>query len=259
MQLIVDSRIDGAKCKQAIHRNMMHSQLVSTQTLNSDDYEAMYALLESHFTGVTSDIFARDLAGKNWVILIKDTLDQLKGFSTLQLYDVIVNDCRFSVVYSGDTIVDPTAWNSATLPRAWIQAIHQLSCPDKRLFWLLISSGFRTYRLLPTFWQMFYPRYDQSTPADIQQLMHHLAEQQFGHAYNHQTGIVQFPQPQKLSPVLGTIPQERRTDPHIQFFEQVNPNHSQGDELVCLTEICAENLTAAGRRMWFSRQSILVA
>ena len=232
---------------------MMHSQLVSISTLKTDDRESMYRLLEHHFSGVNPTIFANDLAGKNWVLLIKNKAGQLKGFSTLRLYDVTINGEALSVVYSGDTIVDPTAWSSATLPRAWIQAINQLRHPDKRLFWLLISSGFRTYRLLPTFWQTFYPHYDRPTPEPMQHLMDYLAQQQFGSAYDHQTGIVRFAQPQKLSPILGTVPPERRLDPHICFFEQVNPDHSQGDELVCLTEICAENLTAAGRRMWFSR------
>ena len=232
---------------------MMHSQLVSIPTLETDDRESMYRLLEHHFSGVTPTTFASDLASKNWVLLIKNKSGQLTGFSTLQLYDVTVKDEVFSVVYSGDTIVDPTAWSSATLPRAWIQAINQLRHPDKRLFWLLISSGFRTYRLLPTFWQTFYPRYDQPTPEPMQQLMDYLAQQQFGSAYDQKAGIVRFAQPQKLSPILGTVPPERQSDPHIHFFEQTNPAHNQGDELVCLTEICPNNLTAAGRRMWFSR------
>lgn len=233
---------------------MMHSQLVPIQTLSGDDCDAMYYLLKHHFKGVTPSAFTHDLANKNWVILIKNQRLQLKGFSTLRLYDVAVQGENLSVVYSGDTIVDPTAWSSATLPRAWIQAINQLRSPDKRLFWLLISSGFRTYRLLPTFWQVFYPHYDRPTPIAMQQLMDDLAQQQFGEAYDAHTGLVRFPQPQMLSPILGTIPPERRSDPHIQFFEQANPDHGQGDELVCLTEICAENLTAAGQRMWFGRR-----
>ncbi|MEM7796277.1 MAG: hypothetical protein AAF579_17715 [Cyanobacteria bacterium P01_C01_bin.118] len=234
----------------------MYSQLVSIPTLTDADREAMYSLLQHHFSGVTPAVFSDDLAHKNWVILIKNRAMQLKGFSTLHLYDVVINDETLSVVYSGDTIVDPSAWSSATLPRAWIQAVNQLRTANQRLFWLLISSGFRTYRLLPTFWQVFYPRYDQPVPEKIQQLMHQLAKQQFGNAYNPKTGIVRFSHPQKLSPILGTVPPERQSDPHICFFEQANPDHSQGDELVCLTEICAENLTPAGRRMWFSRSLV---
>ena len=37
--------------------------------------------------------------------------------------------------------------------------------------------------------------------------------------------------------------------PHIAFFLATNPGHVRGDELVCLTELCDENLTRAGRRM----------
>ena len=234
-------------------RCVMQSQLVSLPDLTNDDREAMYRLLAHHFKGVTPTTFAADLANKNWVLLIHDGVNQLQGFSTLRLYDVTVNGQTLSVVYSGDTIVAPAAWSSATLPRAWIQAINQLRRPNQRLFWLLISSGFRTYRLLPTFWQTFYPRYDQVTPEPMQELMDYLAQQQFGDAYDVGSGIVRFAHPQQLSTVLGTIPPERYSDPHIHFFEQVNPAHGQGDELVCLTEICAENLTAAGRRMWFGR------
>lgn len=231
----------------------MQSQLVSITDLSDTDREAMYCLLRHHFSGVTPEVFNQDLADKNWVILIKNK-ERLKGFSTLRLYDAAVNGVPLSVVYSGDTIVDPSAWSSATLPRAWIQAINQLRSPKKRLFWLLISSGFRTYRLLPTFWQTFYPRYDRPTPKTTKHLMNTLAKQQFGTAYDQKTGIVRFEHPQQLSPILGTVPPERRSEPHIHFFEQANPDHSKGDELVCITEICAENLTAVGRRMWFGRK-----
>ncbi|MDJ0694121.1 hypothetical protein [Mastigocoleus sp. MO_188.B34] len=45
------------------------------------------------------------------------------------------------------------------------------------------------------------------------------------------------------------------TDPHIEFFDRMNPGHLNGDELVCLTEISETNLTPAGKRMWFASVS----
>ena len=39
-------------------------------------------------------------------------------------------------------------------------------------------------------------------------------------------------------------------DRHVAFFAEKNPGHERGDELICLTELSYENLTAAGRRMW---------
>ena len=45
------------------------------------------------------------------------------------------------------------------------------------------------------------------------------------------------------------LPAERQLDPHVDYFLARNPGHERGDELVCLTEIRAENLTPAGLRM----------
>jgi hypothetical protein len=102
----------------------------------------------------------------------------------------------------------------------------------------------------------FYPRYDGVTPVYISSLIEFLAGDRFGNYYDTKAGIVRFPHPHMLRDSLRGIPQERLQDPHIGFFSQRNPDHLQGTELVCLTEICEENLTDAGRRMWFADSSI---
>lgn len=237
----------------------MECFLVSIEKLKSGDRIAMYMLMEKHFEGITWDGFQSDLESKNWVILLKDeTSHTLKGFSTLLLCQKSFLEEQINVVYSGDTIVDPSAWSSTSLPRSWIAAINFLrqNDPNKKLYWLLICSGFRTYRFLPTFWQDFYPRYDEITPVDIKNLMGSLAQQFYGNSYQEETGIVHFPNPQVLRKGLIEIPSGRENNPHIQFFKEKNPGYDQGDELVCLTEVCFDNLTRAGKRMWESESSL---
>jgi hypothetical protein len=236
----------------------MESYLISTKDLSKEDTEDMYLLLSTHFQGVKRNIFDGDLANKNWVILFKDEkVEKLQGFSTLLIYKTKFEGESLNVVYSGDTIIDPSAWSSSILSRAWIASVNKLRyeyCQGK-LYWLLISSGYRTYRFLPIFWQEFYPRYDTPTPEYISRLLEFLACDRFGRYYDQQAGVVRFPHPQILRESLQGIPPERLQDPHIQFFEMRNPNHLQGDELVCLTEISEENLTRAGKRMWFADDS----
>jgi hypothetical protein len=118
-----------------------------------------------------------------------------------------------------------------------------------RYYWLLLTSGFRTYRFLPVFWRDFLPRFDAGEREDARQLLEHLAAERFGERFNARTGIVSFMRPQRLRPQLRGIPPERLADPHVSFFSTRNPGHAKGDELVCLTELSSENLTAAGRRM----------
>ncbi|MCF4968924.1 hypothetical protein [Nostoc sp. CMAA1605] len=233
----------------------MKSWLVPVEKLQPGDRIAMYALLNNHFQGVTWEGFQADLQQKNWVLLLREEItNTLKGFSTMMLRQTNFAGEKISVVYSGDTIVDPSAWSSTTLPRTWIAAVNYLRqyYGNNKLYWLLICSGFRTYRFLPTFWQEFYPRYDTATPPDVTSLIAHLAIEYYGDSYKAATGIVRFPHPQILREGLVEIPTGRQTNPHIKFFTEKNPDYSLGDELVCLTEICYENLTHAGQRMWQS-------
>jgi len=219
-------------------------ELTPTQT------NEMFQLLASHFDGVTRAQFTHDLAEKNWVVLIRrDT--RLVGFSTLLVYESSFDSEPVSVAYSGDTIVAPEAWGTTALARGWITAVNQLRERYSRgkYYWLLLTSGFRTYRFLPVFWREFFPRHNASTPTDIKRFRDHLAAERFGEQYDSRLGIVRFHHPQRLHGELTVIPAERIADPHIAFFITHNPGHAHGDELVCLTELCPENLTAAGRRM----------
>lgn len=237
----------------------MQSQLVSIEQLLPGDRDAMYALLDTHFKGVTPDSFQADLARKNWVLLLKDEeTASLKGFSTLWMQQTEFGGEVLSVVYSGDTIVDPSAWTSSALPRSWIAAINYLrqQYASGRLYWLLICSGYRTYRFLPLFWQEFYPRYDRVTPPQVSAFMGFLAHSYYDRAYDEASGIVRLPHPQMLRETLSGIPTGRQTDLHIRFFQERNPGYLQGDELVCLTEIRQDNLTRAGQRMWCAETNL---
>lgn len=238
----------------------MKSQLVPVAELSAGDRAEMFHLLQQHFAGVRIDVFQADLNEKNWALLLRDSTGELKGFSTLLFYTIaptplshdLSGEAPIGIVYSGDTIMDPSAWSSMALARSWIEAINTLKTryTTGKLYWFLIVSGYRTYRFLPTFWREFYPRYDAPTPPDVQCLMNRLAWEKFGDRYDAPSGIIRLDHPQSLRDPLAGIPEDRLSDPHVQFFQAKNPGYERGDELVCLTEICEDNLTRAGRRMW---------
>ena len=228
------------------------SHVCSPGELSPAEREEMFALLGRHFEGVARDQFERDLFEKNVVLTLRDSASgALGGFSTMLVYETRVEGSPVSVVCSGDTIVDPSAWNSAALPREWIAAVNRLrgDYPNGPYYWLLITSGFRTYRLLSTFWQRFYPRHDEATPPGEQRLLDALAGDRFGEQYDGESGIVRLHRPQVLRPHLAGIPPQRMDDPHVEFFARRNPGHARGDELACLCELTEDNLTRAGRRM----------
>ncbi|HEX4963514.1 MAG TPA: hypothetical protein VF173_21980 [Thermoanaerobaculia bacterium] len=230
----------------------MTGRLVPRAALTAEEREALFTLLATHFLGVTRERFAADLAEKNWILLLEED-GVLRGFSTMLIYETLSPEGEpLTVVYSGDTIVEPGAWATAALPKSWIAAVRALRerHPRGRLLWLLLTSGFRTYRFLPVFWRDFWPHPDEATPLEIRALLDHLARERFGPLYDPVAGVVRFPEPQVLREGLNEVPEGRLADPHVAFFLERNPGWTQGDELVCLTELAEENLTPAGRRMW---------
>jgi hypothetical protein len=223
-------------------------RIVERTSLDAGDRDVMFQLLSTSFTGVDRETFHRDLSGKSHVILLEDDRGSVHGFSTLQVYRSRVPGVDATIVYSGDTIVDPRWWGSSALPLTWLRAVRQLAGTNGGdLYWLLLTSGFRTYRFLPVFFREFDPRYDSD--GDAGALLDTLARERFGDLYDEQRGIVRFDRPQVLVPELLDVPVGRTHDAHVTFFLERNPGYVRGDELVCLTRVHEDNLTPAGRRI----------
>jgi len=234
----------------------MRGQLIAREQLSRAQRAEMFHVLSENFEGVSHEQFNADLVGKNWVILIRDDDNTLCGFSTLHYYEAQRDGQPVNIVYSGDTIIAPTAWGTSTLPRTWIDSVwalhEQFGVGD--LYWLIITSGFRTYRLICTFWEEFWPRHGRPTPPATRAWIDQIASGQFGDAYDAETGVVRFENPQVLRGWLLDIPDAKRSDPHVDFFVRANPGYVAGDELVSVVPLVASNLTAAGRRILIALQ-----
>jgi len=225
-------------------------RFVPRQALDAGRMNSMFVLLRSHFIGVERQTFEHDLLQKNWVILLEDERGVLRGFSTLLVYPDSIDGRPLTIVYSGDTIVAREWWGSSALPLTWLRAVRQLTPLYGRrdAYWILLTSGFRTYRFLPVFFRDFFPRCSAGDPVAAS-LRDALASAQFGSRYDPATGIVRLARPQILAPELIEVPLQRARDPHVAFFLERNPGYVNGDELTCITRIADDNLTAAGRRV----------
>jgi hypothetical protein len=232
-------------------RASLSARVVARTSLTEPEIGALFALMQEHFHGVDRETFERDLAEKNWVALLSDEEGVVRGFTTFLIYTSAACGRPLTVVCSGDTIVHPSAWGSFALPKAWIRAVYDLrkTYASEEVYWLLLTSGFRTYRFMSVFCRSFYPRFDASTPAVTQHMIDAISRERYGPAYDAPDGLVRFPRPQKLRGGLSTVPEGRVADPHIRFFLDRNPGHGDGDELVSLASLALDNLTPAGRRM----------
>ena len=231
---------------------MVSSLSVQREALSDQQVSEMFSLFERYYDNVSRRIFIRDLENKNWVVLVKDlNSEAIVGFSTLDFYQSIFKDQPVGVIYSGDTIIDRAYWGTPELPRTWIKTVLEVGATyPKPLYWLLISSGYKTYRFLTVFYKVFYPHYATPVHGEMKELMEHLAEERFGDEYHPELGIVRFKEgATPLKEGVADVDERRLTDPHIRYFVEQNPGHVNGDELVCITQIHEDNFTPALKRL----------
>jgi hypothetical protein len=220
----------------------------------------MYALLTEYFAGVARGAFERDLAEKEWVILLEDTATgEVEGFSTLMRLETRVDGQLVVAFFSGDTIVGRAYWGETALPRTFARHAFGLAAaerdadPGVAVYWYLISSGYKTYRFLPVFFREFYPTYARPTPVAVQRVLDALGRRKFPMEYDAAAGVVRPAHRTALRAGVAEIEPRRLRDPHVAFFAAANPGHAAGDELACLTALDPANLTPAGRRMLYDR------
>lgn len=224
----------------------LRGDIVPVAGLSEEEVRRMFLLLDRHYANATWEGFREDLAEKTWAILLRDG-EELAGFSTQLLIETRFEGEPFSVVFSGDTIIDPAHWGSPELQTTFAGLLDRLhrGKPEQRLFWFLISKGFRTYRILPIYFKVFHPCHDRGTPPWHGRFLDHLAKTKFPAAYREDKGILDFNgHSQYLRPALSGIPETRLlANPHIRFFAEANPGWARGDELACLAEYAPDNLT----------------
>jgi len=228
--------------------------VVPVATLDGDDRRQLLALMRSHYLDVTEARFAADLADKEAAVLLRRA-DEIVGFSTLARSDGRFAGEVVTAFFSGDTVVRRDARGTADLARVWGRHVFaeaarlRRSEPGRRVVWLLISSGYKTYRFLPLFFRNYLPAPGRDpAPSDLE-LLRALAAERFGPRFDPASGIVRLAHPTPLRRGVADLDATRLRDPDVAHFVAANPGHAAGDELVCLADLDPDNVTAAGRRM----------
>ena len=229
---------------------ILESLTIPVTDVTSNQISEMLWLMQSHYEGVSEAQFLSDLHEKDWVILLHEG-GHLRGFSTQTLFTHPIAVGALNILYSGDTIIQKSHWGSLSLPLAWGRLMNALleADPERELYWMLTTKGYKTYRFLPVFFRDFFPRPDVNTPTFEQSIINELGKKRFGNRFDSSAGILRAaPGAQKLKEGIAEIDEKRLRDPYIQFFQTMNPGHSLGDELICLARWSGNNLTPYIRR-----------
>jgi hypothetical protein len=225
------------------------------------EIQQMYLLYSGYYDAATLDQFRQDLTNKSHIIEMREGSD-LRGFSTLAVMEGRLVDRPFRAIFSGDTIIARSAWGDQALANAFCEFAGRISQlePRAKLYWFLISKGYRTYRYLNLFARHYIPHYERQSTGEEQAILDTLATQRFGSAYSPLTGLIQFPRSQgHLKGNWAEIRNDLQERPDIAFFLQRNPGYVSGDELACLAELTPSNLRSFALRGFLVGQASALA
>ncbi len=229
--------------------NRLTSQIITIGEVTEEVILRMAELMSFTYGGTSIDKVRRDLAEKQFILLLYGEDGAIEGFSTIQLFDSVFRGRPVKIVYSGDTVIQEESRGQTVLMHDW----WQFTCTVQRQFrgmdvyWMLISKGWRTYKLIPLFYKEYYPRPDMETPPDFQAFMDELGNRKFPGEYR--DGLIIPSEPDFLKNAEEDVPERRRNDPDVRFFIAKNPNFGKGNELLCITRLAPDNLTKTGRRV----------
>jgi hypothetical protein len=228
---------------------MLRATTPAINEITDRDRADMFALMQATYEPVNRALFERDLGTKHHAVMLWKN-GCLQGFSTLSFLDLEIDSRPFTVVFSGDTVVHQSHRNSLVLPTAWcrLMADRMALNPNTPVYWLLTSKGYKTYRYLPVFFCDYFPRPGRS----MSELERRIAREACAQLKLAPVDLERWLIPaqkgsQRLRPGVAEITPGRRSDPHIAFFNRVNPGHAQGDELLCLVRFSKANMRP---RLW---------
>jgi len=233
---------------QATRRRLV-ARTVAVGSVDATTLDAAFELFRESYDDADRSRFERDFAEKQLVILLRDRADgMLKGFSTVHL-DTVNGS---TVVFSGDTVIDRAYWGQKRLQTQFARVLLSLKlrAPHRPLYWFLISKGWRTYLLLANAFPRAVPRSDRPDDAKIRGMLDALATARFGSQYDSRTGIIRYSTAhERVREGIAPVPATLALNPHVRYFLERNPGHSQGDELACLAEVRLLDLARIGGRL----------
>ena len=222
----------------------IESSIIRVKDLSSAIYASMLGLMQEYYGNVTPDQFEADLQKKDVVNVLRSG-EELCGFSTQVLHKHTFWGEEILVLYSGDTIIAAKYRNSMALPIAGGRMMLAIieDNPGKPLYWLLTSKGYKTYKFLPVFFKEYYPSLQSNASEAEKRLIKEFCVQFFQEKFDQENWLIKADSgDQVLNLQDGEINEQRRKDPLVAFFEQRNPGHLSGDELVCFARFHQENL-----------------
>ena len=201
----------------------LRGKVFDINNLSRQNINRMFELMNMFYENANFDVFIRDLNDKS---------KEVNG------------------VFSGDTIIHKDYWGSLELYKIFGEKYIDFSDSSDEFYWFLISKGYKTYRILPSFFYKFYPTYLYETPPEIKAIMDSFGKYYYPNEYNSASGVIEYKKVKdKLRAGVADITEDKLKNKHINFFKSINPDYIKGNDVVCLTSLKSYNIKPMIKRL----------
>jgi hypothetical protein len=212
-------------------RARLRGHVVAIGKLSASERDEMFALFAQYYDCVERARFDSDLDQKDAVILLR-AAGAIQGFSTLKTLPVRVGRRTHYGVYSGDTVLAREYWGQRVLGKVFLRYLfgQKLRRQLRPFWWFLISKGYKTYLLMANNFGEHWPRHEQATPPERQQILDAFGAAYFPDYYQPATGLIEFPESLgQLKFHVTPITDEQREVPLLRAAEpDLDPGHRAG-------------------------------
>jgi hypothetical protein len=198
----------------------------------------------SDFVVRPRDAFERALADFEFVTTWRERgTGRLLGFSANKILPMRVGDRPVVVIYSGWAILSPELRGRNLIQGEGFRcaAIAKRRHPFTPAYWFFGASTYKSYLLMPRNFAAYFPRRDVAWPPFERTLRDQLMAQMSEPGWDPDAGVIRR---HGVSRYLDGVVQDDPAvlaDPDVAFYAGCNPHQTEGDTLISLVPLSAEN------------------
>ena len=217
-----------------------------TKSLTASELDEIWTVTD-RYVETTRTVYEKKLKALPEVGLWRTREGRLVGLVSLDVYRTRFEG-RASIIFFTSSVVIESAFRGRNLViRTGLRMVirEKLKRPWLPAYWFFDTFSYKSYRLLPTYFDEFWPRHGRATPAHVVAFIDHLSRPRYGDDWIADRGVVRRSGQKRLRPETAPVDDAALLDPHVAFFDAINPGHRDGDMLVCLAPLTVRNVAGA--------------
>lgn len=231
-------------------------QIVRSSALTAGNWDEIWELTRRYFD-TRREFTESQLRARQHVVLFRTRRDgALVGMAAVDVYPVEFRGRKLTIIHTAHVLLDEAYRGLNLIQRVGFSFFlrARLRYPFRRAYWFFDTFSYKSYLLLPRNFREFWPRYDQPTPQWERALMDKLAVDAYGEHWRPEKGIVTRSGQKRLLPEAAPLEWKLVGIPDLEFYARANPEHEDGDMLVCLCPLSAANWLSLAKRAIMRRR-----